>query len=122
MQWMTVSRETCFLLLQYAVAAPSIGHANLPNHDLSRPVHTENNNYKDNDISAHTSERYCLFILSMHICRFKFLSSLWQDWFWLAVNVFIVHQLEKNRSESNSNDIVSLCLYRYICGVDAAIL
>ncbi len=28
------------------------------------PVHTKNVNYKDNDISVHTSERYLLFILS----------------------------------------------------------
>ncbi len=28
----------------------------------------------------------------------------------------------KKRSESDPNDIVSLCLYRYSCGVDAAIL
>ncbi len=29
-----------------------------------RPVHTKNDNYKDNDISVHTSELYRLFILS----------------------------------------------------------
>ena len=29
-----------------------------------RPVHTKNDDYKDNDISVHTSERYLLFILS----------------------------------------------------------
>ncbi len=40
---------------------------------------------------------------------------------WLSV-FFIVHQLEKNSSGSDSNDIVSLCLYLYSCGVDAAIL
>ncbi len=28
------------------------------------PVHTKNDNYKDNNISVHTSERYHLFILS----------------------------------------------------------
>ncbi len=27
-------------------------------------IHTKNDNYKDNDISVHTSERYRLFILS----------------------------------------------------------
>ncbi len=31
---------------------------------MSSPVHTKNDNYKDNDISVHTSERYRLFILS----------------------------------------------------------
>ncbi len=31
---------------------------------VSSPVHTKNDNYKDNDISVHTSERYRLFILS----------------------------------------------------------
>ncbi len=29
---------------------------------------------------------------------------------------------KKKRSECDSNDIVSLCLYRYSCGVDSAIL
>ncbi len=82
-----------------------------------------NRNYKDNDISVHTSGRYCLFILSgTLVCRFKFSSSLYQDWCWLGVNVCIIHQLEKNRSESDSNDIVSLCLYHYSCGVESAIL
>ncbi len=32
--------------------------------------------------------------------------------FWLAVNVAIVHQLEKNRSESDFNDIIPLGRYR----------
>ncbi len=31
------------------------------------PVHTKNDNYKDNDISVHTSERYRLFILSARV-------------------------------------------------------
>ncbi len=30
------------------------------------PVHTKNNNYKDNDISNHTSKQYHLFILSAY--------------------------------------------------------
>ncbi len=37
---------------------------NFWNWDLSL-VHTKNDNYKDNDISVHTSEQYRLFILSM---------------------------------------------------------
>ncbi len=41
----------------------------------------------------------------MHVCRFKFSSSLQQDLFWLDANVLIIHQLEKNRSENDSNDI-----------------
>ncbi len=32
----------------------------------THPVHTKNDNYKDKDISVHTSERYRLFILSAH--------------------------------------------------------
>ncbi len=38
--------------------------------------------------------------------------------FLLAVNVFIIHQLEKKYSEINSNDIAPLCCYRYSFGVD----
>ncbi len=49
------------------------------------------------------------------VCRFKFLSLLQQDWF--CLDVFIVHQLDIFL-ENDSNDIVSLCLYRYSCGVD----
>ncbi len=87
------------------------------------PVHTKNDNYKDNDISVHTSGRYRLYILSA--CASVALNSparysrVDSD---LAVNVCIVHQLEKNRSESDSNQIISLCLYRYSCGVYSAIL
>jgi len=33
-------------------------------------------------------------------------------------NVFIIHHLETNRFESDSNCIISLCLYHYSCGVD----
>ncbi len=50
-----------------------------------------------------------LFIISMHcgfvVRCFKCFSTLKQDWFWLAVIVFMVHQLE-NCSESDSSDIV----------------
>jgi len=35
---------------------------------------------------------------------------------------FIIHQLEKNCSESDSNDIDSLCDYHYSWGVDFAII
>jgi len=38
----------------------------------------------------------------------------------LAVNVFIIHQLEKNRFENDSSNTVYLC--NYICGVDYSIL
>ncbi len=31
---------------------------------MQSPVHTKNDNYKDKDISVHTSEQYRLFILS----------------------------------------------------------
>jgi len=50
--------------------------------------------------------------------------KLWkQDWFWLAVNVFIIHPMETNNdSGSNPNDVVSLCQYRYTCGLESAIL
>jgi len=38
-----------------------------------------------------------------------------------VVVVVIVHQLEKNRSESDSNDIVPLWpYYRYSCSLDSA--
>ncbi len=85
-------------------------------------VHPKNNTYKDNYISVHTSWWYCPFILSAYS------SAAWKsracysrtDYDWLSI--FIIHQLEKNRFESDSNDIVSLCLYRYSCGVDSAIL
>jgi len=39
----------------------------------------------------------------------------------LVVNAFILHQLEEN-FQSDSNDIVPVVCYRYICGVDIAIL
>jgi len=35
---------------------------------------------------------------------------------------FIIHQLEKKYTESDSNFIVSLCRYDYSCGVNPAIL
>ncbi len=61
-----------------------------------------------------------LFIIgtccSFVFCHFKCSSSLKQDGFWLAVIVFINHQLENNRFKSNSNNIVPLCCYRYSCG------
>ncbi len=65
---------------------------------LSNPVHTNNDkdNYKDKVIHVHNSERYCLFILSKLILELG-------DW-------------------KKINDIVSLCLYRYSCGVDSAII
>ncbi len=92
-----------------------------------RPVHTKRDNYKDNykdnDISVHTSERYRLFILSAHAsaalnsraCD----SRIDSDWVSMILS-FI--SWKKNHSGSDSNDIVSLCLYRYSCGVDSAIL
>ncbi len=89
------------------------------------PVHTKNenykDNYKDNDISVHTSERYRRFILSARSSAA--LNSRARDSRidsdWLSVFVSFI-SWKKNRSDSN--DIVSLCLYRYSCGVDCAIL
>ncbi len=43
-------------------------------------------------------------------------SRMNSDW------VSFEHQAGKNHSESDSNDIVSLCLHHYGCGVDSAIL
>ncbi len=39
------------------------------------------------------------------VCPFKCSSSLKSSGFWLAVNVFIVHQVERNCSESDSSNI-----------------
>ncbi len=69
-------------------------------------------------ISVHTSGRYHLYIQSARASvalnspapYSRMDSDVW-------ASVFIIHQLEKNRSESDSNDIVSLCLYRYSWGV-----
>ncbi len=87
------------------------------------PVHTKNDNYKDNNISIHTSRRYRLYILSARAsvflnyqARYSRIDSDWLSMFLLFIS------WTKNRSESDSNDIVSLCLYRYSCGVDSAIL
>ncbi len=91
------------------------------------PVHTKHDNYKvndkDNDISIHTGERYRLFILSARTSttlnsRAPY-SRMDSDWMSMFVS-FI--SWKKNRSESDSNDIVSLCLYHYSCGVVSAIL
>ncbi len=38
------------------------------------------------------------------------MSSLKSGEFWLAVNVFIIHLLEKHLPESGSNNIVTLCI------------
>jgi len=43
------------------------------------------------------------------ICQFKCSSSLKLGWFWLALNVFVVHQLEKN-SEGDSYNIVVIVI------------
>ncbi len=87
------------------------------------PVHTKNENYKDNDISIPTGERYRLFILSARasvaLNSQAPYSRMNSDWMSMFVS-FI--SWKKNRSGSDSNDIVSLCLYRYSCGVDSAIL
>ncbi len=42
--------------------------------------------------------------------------------FWLAVNVFSIHQLDADASESHSTDMAPLWRYHYSCGVDSAIL
>ncbi len=78
------------------------------------PVHTKNDNYKDKDISVHTSERYRLSACASatlnsrtHYCRMD------SDW----LSVFLSFISWKNCSGSDSNGIVSLCLYHYSCGV-----
>ncbi len=64
-----------------------------------RPAHTKIDNYNDN-ISVHTKCNIVLFIISercsYNISRFKCSSSLKSSGFCLDVDVFIVHQLEKN--------------------------
>ncbi len=73
-------------------------------------------NYKD--ISVHTSGWYRLFIISACLsvalnsrARYSRMDSDWASVFVSFIN------WKKNRSESDSNDIVSLCLYRYSCGL-----
>ncbi len=80
---------------------------------LLSPIHTKNDNYKDNDISVHTSGRYRLFILSARssaalnsqACDSRIDSDRLSMF-------FIVHQLKKKKS---------LSLYHYSCAVDSAI-
>ncbi len=96
-----------------------VSHFNL----VLSPVQTKDDNYKDNYISVHTSGRYRLFIISSHssaaLNSRAHYSRIDSDW----VSMFLSFiSWEKNRSESDSNDIVSLCLYHYSCGVDSAIL
>ncbi len=43
------------------------------------PVHTKNDNYKDKDISVHTSGRYRLFIYFLSYIYGHFLALLGQD-------------------------------------------
>ncbi len=72
---------------------------------LLSPVHTKNDNYKDNDSSVHTSKLYCLFILSA--CASAALNSrahysrMDSDWLFFVFLSFI------------SWKIVYLCLYHY---------
>lgn len=74
-------------------------------HEL-RPVHTI--------YFIHTSSRYHLFIQSTHLSA-AFSSSIDSDW----VKVFLSFiSWKKNISESDSNDIISLCLYCYSRDVD----
>ncbi len=85
-------------------------------------VHIKNDNYKDNymynNISIHTSGQYHLFILSAHSSAALNSPARYSKIrFWLGVNVCIVHQLELVFSKSDSNYIISPCLYRYSCGV-----
>ncbi len=59
------------------------------------PVHTRNDNYKDNNISVHTSGQYRLFILSAHSpAALNSRARYSKIRFWLGVNVCIGHQLE----------------------------
>ncbi len=71
-----------------------------------RPVHTKDDNYKDNDISVHTSRQYRLFILS---ARSSAVLNSWacnsrMDSDWLSM--FYRSSAGTNRSESDPNDIV----------------
>ncbi len=82
-----------------------------------------NDNYTDSYISIHTSGQYCLFILSARLsaalnsqARDSRINS---DWVSMFVS-FITGG--KKYSESDSKDIIFLCLYRYSCGVDSAII
>ncbi len=51
-----------------------------------------------------------LCLLEVHggfvVCHFKCSSSLKSSGLWLAVNVFVVRQVEINCSESESSDII----------------
>ncbi len=85
------------------------------------PVHTKNDNYKDNNISVHTTERSSVYSKARASAalnsRARY-SRIDSDW----LSMFLSFISWKNRSESDSNDIFSLCLYRYSCGVDSALL
>lgn len=47
---------------------------------------------------------------SFSVCQFQRSSALYLGGFWLAVRIFIIHQLKKKCSKSDYNDIVSLLL------------
>ncbi len=63
--------------------------------------------------STPANDIVCLFWAHVHDSR--------MDSDWLSMSVSFI-SWNKNRSESYSNDIVSLCLYRYSRGVDSLIL
>lgn len=70
--------------------------------------------------TLHDNILFYSFHSSFVISHFKCSSSLQQDEFWLAINVFIVHQLKF--CWSDSNNIVPLYCYHYSCNVDSVVL
>ncbi len=56
-----ISYKICFIIKKnYSI----FWNSNKVQYICLSPVHTKDDNYKDNDIIVHTSERYRLFILS----------------------------------------------------------
>lgn len=77
-------------------------HNGFWSHEL-RPVHT----------IYYSHQRTISSVYSKHTLVCCFLKL---DWFWLGVSVFIVHKLEKNCSESDSNNIIfrTISLFLYL--------
>ncbi len=82
------------------------------------PIHTKNDNYKDNDISG----QYCICILSARASvtlNYPARDSR-MDSDWVSIILSFI-SLKKKNSGHDSNDF-SLCLYRYSCGMDYGFL